>query len=125
MSPGVAELAADLAAALGAREVRDVQRLSGGASRETFAFEADGRALILQRDRPGGMRQAGMAAEARLLRAAAASGVPVPGVVATDADADGPGVAGTALEVYLSALGIALLVQARLTRPGTGSGRRG
>ncbi|HKX70065.1 MAG TPA: hypothetical protein VJM75_02505, partial [Acidimicrobiales bacterium] len=62
MSPGVAELAADLAAALGAREVRDVQRLSGGASRETFAFEADGRALILQRDRPGGMRQAGMAA---------------------------------------------------------------
>ena len=98
MSPGVAELAADLAAALGAREVRDVQRLSGGASRETFAFEADGRALILQRDRPGGMRQAGMAAEARLLRAAAATGVPVPAVVATDADADGPRVAGTALD---------------------------
>jgi aminoglycoside phosphotransferase (APT) family kinase protein len=97
VSPEVAELAADLAAALGAREVRDVQRLSGGASRETFAFEADGRALILQRDRPGAMRQAGMATEARLLRAAADTGVPVPAVVATDADADGPGLAGTAL----------------------------
>jgi aminoglycoside phosphotransferase (APT) family kinase protein len=97
VSSGVAELAADLAAALGAREVRDVQRLSGGASRETFAFEADGRALILQRDRPGAMRQAGMATEARLLRAAAETGVPVPAVVATDADAAGPGLAGTAL----------------------------
>ncbi len=80
------QLAADLTAALGAREVREVRRLSGGASRETFAFEADGRPLILQRDRPGGMRQAGMATEARLLRAAAATGVPVPAVVATDAD---------------------------------------
>jgi aminoglycoside phosphotransferase (APT) family kinase protein len=97
VSPGVAELAADLAAALGAREVRDVQRLSGGASRETFAFEADGRALILQRDRPGAMRQAGMATEARLLRAAAETGVPVPAVVATDADAAGPGLADSAL----------------------------
>ena len=97
MSPGLAELAADLAAALGAREVHDVRRLSGGASRETFAFVADGRPLILQRDRPGGMRQAGMATEARLLRAAAATGVPVPAVVATDAKADGSGETGTAL----------------------------
>jgi aminoglycoside phosphotransferase (APT) family kinase protein len=97
---GVEGLAADLAAALGAREVRDVRRLSGGASRETFAFVADGRPLILQRDRPGGVRQAGMATEAHLLRAAAAAGVPVPAVVATDADADdggGGGEAATAL----------------------------
>jgi aminoglycoside phosphotransferase (APT) family kinase protein len=43
------------------------------------------------------MRQAGMATEARLLRAAAETGVPVPAVVATDADAAGPGLADSAL----------------------------
>ncbi|MGH9110943.1 MAG: phosphotransferase family protein, partial [Acidimicrobiales bacterium] len=65
MSPGPHGSAADIAAALGAREVGEVRRLPGGASRETFAFEADGRPLILQRARPGAMRQAGMATEAR------------------------------------------------------------
>ena len=81
-------LSAALAAVLGARAVTGLRRLSGGASRETWAFDADDRPLILQRERPGGMRKAGMAAEAALLRAAADQGVPVPGVVATDADAD-------------------------------------
>lgn len=78
--------------------VSDLRRLTGGASRETWSFTArrdagpDAAApprvgLILQRERPGGIRTGGgMAAEAVLLRAAARAGVPVPEVVATDAD---------------------------------------
>jgi aminoglycoside phosphotransferase (APT) family kinase protein len=68
----------------GEGEVRDLTRLSGGASRETWAFElvhADGRAepMILQRDRAGATRTGGgMATEARVLVAAAEAGVPVP-----------------------------------------------
>jgi aminoglycoside phosphotransferase (APT) family kinase protein len=81
-----AALASALAVALDARAVTGLRRLSGGASRETWAFDADGRPLVLQRERPGGLRHAGMATEAALLRAAAGQGVPVPAVVATDAD---------------------------------------
>jgi aminoglycoside phosphotransferase (APT) family kinase protein len=80
-----------LTAALGERlggAVRNLRRLSGGASRVTSAFElvhGDGgtRPLILQMDRTGG---APVRAKARLehalLRAAARAGVPVPAVVA-------------------------------------------
>jgi aminoglycoside phosphotransferase (APT) family kinase protein len=82
-------LAAALAAVLGARTVAGLRRMSGGASRETWAFDADGRPLVLQRERPGGMRRAGMSVEAALLRAAAVEGVPVPAVVATDAEVSG------------------------------------
>ena len=69
--------------------VDDLVRLSGGASRETFAFDlvADGqrRPLILQRVRPKTMSSGpGMQGEAELLRAAAGLGVPVPTVVADD-----------------------------------------
>lgn len=66
-------------------------RLSGGASRETWTFTAvdvrDGtaRRLVVQRERPGGMRSSGMDVEGRLLAAAARSGAPVAEVVATDA----------------------------------------
>jgi aminoglycoside phosphotransferase (APT) family kinase protein len=63
-----------------------LRRLSGGASRETWAFDAEGRPLILQRERKGSARTAGMRTEAALLRAAGAEGVPVPGVVATAGD---------------------------------------
>ena len=98
-----AALAADLVAVLGAAlgrtvEVVDLVRLSGGASRETWAFDllADGagtapRALVLQRERAGGVRSSGgMAAEADLIRAAARQGVPVPEVLAAGDD-DGLG----------------------------------
>jgi aminoglycoside phosphotransferase (APT) family kinase protein len=80
-----------LAAALGARDVRGLRRLSGGASRETWAFDADGRPLILQRARPGGVASGPMATEVALLRAAHAAGVPVPSVVLAGADVDGDG----------------------------------
>ena len=77
------EVAAALQERLGG-EVRGLTRLSGGASRETWAFELvrpDGvvEPMILQRDRAGATRTGGgMATEAGVLVAAAAGGVPVP-----------------------------------------------
>jgi aminoglycoside phosphotransferase (APT) family kinase protein len=65
--------------------VEGLVRLSGGASRETWAFDSvDNRVgtrkeLILRRD-PLGAPRNGMELEARLLNAAARAGVPVPGV---------------------------------------------
>lgn len=76
------ELEAHLAELLGA-PVSGLRRLSGGASRETWSFDVAGRALILRRDPPGA-EKGGMAIEARLLRAAAKVGVPVPEVVAAE-----------------------------------------
>ena len=71
-------------------EVRELRRLSGGASRETWSFEAwrgDGSysGLVLRRDPPGAPGS-GMGREARLLSAAADAGVPVPGIVAASDD---------------------------------------
>ncbi len=64
--------------------VAKLQRLSGGASRETYAFEAGGRSLVLRLDTPG---QPGiglpLSLEVELMRAAAAAGVPSPEVVAS------------------------------------------
>ncbi|HET7719399.1 MAG TPA: phosphotransferase family protein, partial [Acidimicrobiales bacterium] len=80
------DLAAGLEAVVGA-PVGELQRLSGGASRETWAFDAGGRALILQRQRPGaGAAAVSMGAEVAVLRAAADAGVPVPAVVADATD---------------------------------------
>ena len=66
-------------------------RLSGGASRETWAFDlvTDGsrRPLILQRMRAGRTASSsgiGMGVESEVLRAAAGCGVPVAGLVAAD-----------------------------------------
>lgn len=78
-----------LAAVLGAEVVRDVVRLSGGASRETWSCVAawpDGaeRALIVQRQRAGSERD--MALEAAVLRAAYRAGVPVAEVQAASTD---------------------------------------
>ena len=88
-------LAAGLAAVLSgdgpAVQVGAVKRLSGGASQETWAFEAraaDGaaRPLILRRAPPGaehrGSGNVGLDGEAAILRLAGAAGVPVPEVVA-------------------------------------------
>jgi aminoglycoside phosphotransferase (APT) family kinase protein len=82
-----AALEAELAALGSAVTVDDLQRLSGGASRETWSFTAvvDGhrRPLILQRQRAGGIRTGvAMEGEAHLVRAAGRAGVPVPAVVA-------------------------------------------
>ena len=94
---GGGDLAARLEGALTARigpvRVDGVTRLSGGASRQTWGVDAtvDGEPtrMVLQVERPGGIRTAGgMAGEAQLLRAARRAGVPVPGVVATDDGGD-------------------------------------
>src|SRR5438067_11087095 len=71
--------------------VRDLVRLSGGASRETWAFDTEaGDRLILQRERAGVVRgNGGIATEAALLRAAADAGVPVAELVASGGDDDG------------------------------------
>ncbi|GAA4901355.1 aminoglycoside phosphotransferase (APT) family kinase protein [Actinomycetospora succinea] len=71
------ELVPALAEVLGGT-VTDLRRLSAGASRETWTFEADGRRLVLRRDPPGAPRPAEMAREAECLRAAARAGLPVP-----------------------------------------------
>lgn len=69
----------------GAAEIRDVKRLTGGASRETWSFDAliDGawRPLVLRRDRAG---RAPMTREAQAFEAAARAGVPEPEIVARD-----------------------------------------
>jgi aminoglycoside phosphotransferase (APT) family kinase protein len=85
------ELGGSLATVLGVRHVTDLTRLSGGASRETFRFIADGRPLVLQRQRGGDTRNMGM--EADVLRAVHAAGVPVPELVASSSDASELGAA--------------------------------
>ena len=76
-------------------EIVGLQRLSGGASQETWAFDlvcADGsrRSLILRRVPPGdrfGDRVIGPELEARVIKAAVAAGVPAP-VIRHDLSAD-------------------------------------
>jgi aminoglycoside phosphotransferase (APT) family kinase protein len=82
------ELAAELRARLEMDEIDGLRRLSGGASRETWSFDArrpDGTVdeLILRRDPPGAPK-GGMTRERALLDAAAKAGVPVPRVVDGD-----------------------------------------
>lgn len=70
------ELIAGLRSVLGVASIESLRRLTGGASRETWIFNADGQELVLQRVRkgtPGGLR-----AEPSVLAAAHAIGVPVP-----------------------------------------------
>lgn len=88
------ELARELVRALTeviGEPVGALRRLTGGASRETYAFEAGGRALVLRLGTPG---PSGLGVpvttEADLMRAAAAAGVPTPEIVASgESDADG------------------------------------
>jgi len=73
--------------------VDELRRLTGGASRETWSFDAvrPGGArvpLVLQRRRPGADDGvASLAVEATLLRAASRAGVPVPELVLDEGDA--------------------------------------
>lgn len=71
----------ELARVLAVRSIDGLTRLSGGASRETWSFTADGRPLILQRQRPGDTRD--MSVEARVVGAAFDAGVGVPELIAS------------------------------------------
>jgi aminoglycoside phosphotransferase (APT) family kinase protein len=74
--------------------VDDLQRLSGGASRETWAFRVGDRELILRRDPPGRPGMPGsMALEADAMRACGRAGLPVPEVLVDD-DGSNLGTAG-------------------------------
>jgi aminoglycoside phosphotransferase (APT) family kinase protein len=68
---------------LGGR-VTGLTRLLGGASRETWAFELDGKRFVVRRDPDGAPRVGAMRREAELLRAATTAGVPVPQVIDAD-----------------------------------------
>jgi len=70
------DLSTLLSNVLDGAEIHHLHRLSGGASRETWRFEADGRPLVLQRQRAGDERD--MLVEAGVVRAAGAAGAPVP-----------------------------------------------
>jgi aminoglycoside phosphotransferase (APT) family kinase protein len=85
-APASEGLAAALEPALGARvEIGGLQRLTGGASRETWAFTAGGEELILRRDPPGRPSAAGvMRREADAMRACGRAGLRVPDVLADD-----------------------------------------
>lgn len=82
--------------------VRDLRRLTGGASRETWSFDAVGpdggvRPLILRRD-PVQPRDRALSTEAALIRAARDAGVPEPEVLAVSDDADDLGAAYIVME---------------------------
>jgi aminoglycoside phosphotransferase (APT) family kinase protein len=75
-------------------QITSLERMSGGASRETWSFalrDGEGeRRLVLRRDPPGAPARSNRRNEVDLLRASAAAGVPVPTVVwAPDDDALG------------------------------------
>src|SRR4051812_49563522 len=63
--------------------IAGLQRLTGGASRETWSFRAGERRLVLRRDPPGMGRPEGMALEAAAIGAAHRHGVAGPPLLAT------------------------------------------
>jgi aminoglycoside phosphotransferase (APT) family kinase protein len=85
-----------LALSLGAGAVANLKRLSGGASQETWSFDVGDAGFILRRA-PQGLRSTqsqaiGLAAEARVIRAARAAAAPTPEIVleGEEGDAFGP-----------------------------------
>jgi len=73
--------------ALGATSITDLARLTSGASRETWTCTVDGLEVVVQRQRPGDVRD--MSIEADVVRAAGAAGVPVPELLGFVAGGDG------------------------------------
>jgi aminoglycoside phosphotransferase (APT) family kinase protein len=82
--PIASDIIHGLRAALGAVEITEPVMLSGGASRDTWRFAADGTPLVLQRQRDGDERD--MGTEIAALRAAGVAGVPTATVVAASTD---------------------------------------
>jgi aminoglycoside phosphotransferase (APT) family kinase protein len=94
------DLAAALGDVLGTVTVGGLTRLSGGASRETWSFDAVGAGgsrteLVLRRDPPGRPGEPGaMSREARVIAAARAAGLAVPEVLLSTDEPDLWGTAG-------------------------------
>lgn len=87
-------LAVSLGDALGEVAIADLQRLSAGASRETWSFDAvtptESHRLILQRHRSAASQLRGGLDEPALLRYAGAAGVRVPEIVTSDTGEQSP-----------------------------------
>lgn len=85
-------LAVSVQGSLGDVKIRDLKRLSAGASRETWSFDAvasnETHELILQRHRSEVSPLRGGLDEPELLRCALAGGVRVPEIVASDASGE-------------------------------------
>ena len=81
---GVSELAQGIAQVMNLSSVDDLRRLTGGASRETWMFSADGQRYVMQRVRPG--HPGGLGYEPQVLMQAEAVGVPVPQMVFDGSD---------------------------------------
>lgn len=80
----VAVLEDGLRSVMNARTISRLRRLSGGASRETWRFEADGSDFVLQRVRKGAI--GGLHGEPLVVAAAHAAGVPTPELVVDGSD---------------------------------------
>lgn len=78
-SAAATDLSTMLSNLLDGAKIDDLHRLSGGASRETWRFVADGRPLILQHQRAGDERD--MLIEAEVVRAAGDGGALVPALI--------------------------------------------
>lgn len=89
--------------------VDGLERMTGGASRETWSFDAtwggEVHPLVLRRDRPGGVLGASRGTERSVIAAAAAAGVPVPAVLS---GSDDPAVLGAPFFVMARVAGEAL-----------------
>jgi aminoglycoside phosphotransferase (APT) family kinase protein len=83
---GVGELAQDIARVMSVSSVDDLRRLTGGASRETWMFSADGEKYVMQRVRPG--HPGGLGFEPQVLMQAHLAGVPVPQMVFDGSSSD-------------------------------------
>ena len=84
---GADDLAVLLSNRLDGAAITELTRLSGGASRETWRFRADGVPRVVQRQRAGDERD--MLIEAAVVAAAGRAGVPAPELVLADETADG------------------------------------
>lgn len=86
-----ADLAGALERVVGAGPITDLRRLTAGASRETWVFDAGELALVLRRDPQARQDPVVMAREAACLRAAATHDVPVPRLRGAGDGTDGVG----------------------------------
>jgi aminoglycoside phosphotransferase (APT) family kinase protein len=122
MSVDVRAALARLAERLGGRDARllDAQRLSGGASLETWEFtiltQRGVMGLILRRrpnPMPADSRSVTLESEAILIRATAANGVPVPALIHLCDEEDGLGEAHVTLRVAGETLGKKIVADPR------------
>lgn len=123
---------AALAPKLGGRLAEPPRRLSGGASQETWAFDldtAEGPRHLILRKRPDGLtpdpeRTSALATEAGLIKAAAASGAPVPAVLHVCGPGDGLGEAYVMARVEGETLGRRIVRDAAFAEVRPGLARR-